>query len=105
MFAGSSDYVFPSRYEIHKPMSSATLNRIMTLCSEYAGKAGQFLDKFSPHSMRNTASTILHEAGYNSDWVEKALAHAKKCVRTVYNKAEYREQRREIRIEIHSADS
>lgn len=96
MFAGSSDYVFPSRYEIHKPMSSATLNRVLTLCSEYARKAGQPLGKFGPHDMRRTGSTILHEAGYNSDWIEKALAHEQKGVRAVYNKAEYREQRREM---------
>jgi len=38
----------------------------------------------------------LPEAGYNSDWIEKALAHEQKGVRAVYNKAEYREQRKEM---------
>lgn len=94
MFAGSSDYVFPSRYEIHKPMSAATLNRVMTLSWEYAQKDGHTLAKFGPHDMRRTGSTILHEAGYNSDWIEKTLAHEQKGVRAVYNKAEYREQRK-----------
>lgn len=37
---------------------------------------------------------MLHEAGYNSDWIEKCLAHEQKGVRAVYNKAEYRDQRR-----------
>lgn len=96
MFAGSSDYVFPSRYEIHKHMSSATLNRVMTACWEYAQKDKQAFCKFGPHDMRRTGSTILHEAGYNSDWIEKALAHEQKGVRAVYNKAEYREQRKEM---------
>lgn len=36
---------------------------------------------------------MLHEAGYNTDWIEKCLAHEQKGVRAVYNKAEYREQR------------
>ena len=45
---------------------------------------------------RRTASTQLHEAGFNSDWIEKALAHEQKGVRGVYNKAEYLAQRREM---------
>lgn len=96
MFAGSSEYVFPSRYETHRPMSAATLNRVMTSSWEYAQKDQQPLGKFGPHDMRRTGSTILHEAGYNSDWIEKALAHEQKGVRAVYNKAEYREQRKEM---------
>lgn len=95
-FAGGSQYVFPSRYDSHLPMSAATLNRVMTLCWQYAHKDGKPLAKFGPHDMRRTASTILHEAGYNSDWIEKCLAHEQKGVRAVYNKAEYREQRREM---------
>ncbi|MDW1314515.1 tyrosine-type recombinase/integrase [Klebsiella pneumoniae] len=50
----------------------------------------------SPHDLRRTASTLLHEAGYNTDWIEKCLAHEQKGVRAVYNKAEYREQRAEM---------
>ncbi|SCZ18324.1 tyrosine-type recombinase/integrase [Acinetobacter baumannii] len=49
--------------------------------------------QFGPHDLRRTASTLLHEAGYNTDWIEKCLAHEQKGVRAVYNKAEYREQR------------
>ncbi|MCB1658937.1 MAG: hypothetical protein KDI39_11980, partial [Pseudomonadales bacterium] len=45
---------------------------------------------------RRTASTLLHEQGFNSDWVEKCLAHEQKGVRGVYNKAEYISQRREM---------
>lgn len=93
-FAGGSVYVFPSRYDSHLPMSAATLNRVMTLCWQYAQRDGKNLGKFGPHDMRRTASTILHEAGYNSDWIEKCLAHEQKGTRAVYNKAEYREQRK-----------
>lgn len=74
-FAGGSVHVFPSRYDSHLPMSAATLNRVMTLCWQYAQRDGKNLGKFGPHDMRRTASTILHEAGYNSDWIEKCLAH------------------------------
>ena len=95
-FAGGSRYVLPSRYDIDRPMSSATLNRVLEVVCENAERAGEKLDKFGPHDLRRTASTLLHEAGYNTDWIEKALAHEQKGVRAVYNKAEYAEQRRSM---------
>ena len=92
-FAGGSEYVLPSRYDTDQPMSSATLNQVLTLTFQLAQKEGKPLAKFGPHDLRRTASTLLHEAGYNTDWIEKCLAHEQKGVRAVYNKAEYREQR------------
>ncbi|MFC4158230.1 tyrosine-type recombinase/integrase [Chitinimonas lacunae] len=92
-FAGGSDYVLPSRYDSDTPMSSATLNQVLTLTYRLAQKEGKPLAKFGPHDLRRTASTLLHEANYNTDWIEKCLAHEQKGVRAVYNKAEYREQR------------
>jgi integrase len=92
-FAGGSEYVLPSRYDSDLPMSAATLNQVLTLTYKLAQKDGKALAKFGPHDLRRTASTLLHEAGYNTDWIEKCLAHEQKGVRAVYNKAEYREQR------------
>ena len=92
-FAGGSDYVLPSRYDSDLPMSSATLNQVLTLTYRLAQKEGKSFAKFGPHDLRRTASTLLHEAGYNTDWIEKCLAHEQRGVRAVYNKAEYREQR------------
>lgn len=92
--AGGSDYVLPSRYDSDLPMSAATINQVLTLTYRLAEKEGVPLGKFGPHDLRRTASTLLHEAGYNSDWIEKCLAHEQKGVRAVYNKAEYRDQRR-----------
>ena len=63
---------------------------------ETANRDGCALDEFSPHDLRRTASTLLHEAGYNTDWIEKCWAHEQRNVRAVYNKAEYAEQRREM---------
>lgn len=85
--------MLPSRYDSDLPMSSATLNRVLALTYQVAQKNGETLAKFGPHDLRRTASTLLHEAGYNTDWIEKCLAHEQKGVRAVYNKAEYREQR------------
>jgi integrase len=95
-FAGGSDYVLPSRYDSDAPMSSATLNQVLTLTYKAAQKDGKSLAKFGPHDLRRTASTLLHEAGYNTDWIEKCLAHEQKGVRAVYNKAEYKEQRKSM---------
>lgn len=92
-FAGGSEFVLPSRYDSDLPMSSATFNRVLELTYRAAQKHGEALCKFGPHDLRRTASTLLHEAGYNTDWIEKCLAHEQKGVRAVYNKAEYREQR------------
>jgi integrase len=92
--AGGSPFVLPSRYDPDEHMSDATLNKVTGLASQAALAAGKHLPYFTPHDFRRTASTILHEAGYNTDWIEKCLAHEQKGVRAVYNKAEYSEQRR-----------
>ena len=93
-FAGGSEYILSSRYDSDLPMSSATLNQVLTPTYRLAQKEGQSLGKFGPHDLRRAASTLLHEAGYNTDWIEKCLAHEQKGVRAIYNKAEYRDQRR-----------
>ncbi len=94
--AGGSRFVLPSRYDPDIPMSKATLNQVTKLCFTAAQKEGKDLEKFGPHDLRRTASTLLHEAGYNTDWIEKCLAHEQKGVRAVYNKAEYAEQRKQM---------
>jgi integrase len=50
----------------------------------------------SIHDLRRMASTLLHENGWPSDVVEKALNHTIGGVRGVYNRAEYAPQRREM---------
>ncbi len=94
--AGSSPYLLPGRYETDKPMSEATLNRVIAAVVEKAQKEGHELPHFCVHDLRRTGSTLLHEAGFNTDWIEKCLAHEQRGVRAVYNKAEYAEQRREM---------
>lgn len=92
--AGGSPYLLPSRYDGGKPMSNATLNRVIDATVELAMKEDLPLESFCVHDLRRTASTLLHETGYNSDWIEKCLAHEQRGVRAVYNKAEYADQRR-----------
>lgn len=49
------------------------------------------------HGFRTTASTVLNEAGFNRDWIERQLAHVEEDeVRAAYNAAEYLPQRRKM---------
>lgn len=94
--AGSSRYLVRGRYDGDRSINLATLNRITDAVCKLAVERSLPLAHFTPHDFRRTASTILHEAGFNSDWIEKCLSHEQKGVRAVYNKAEYAAQRRDM---------
>ena len=92
----ASSYLHPGRYETELPISSATLNRVIDATVKVIQDRGEDFAPLTVHDLRRTASTLLHEAGFNSDWIEKCLAHEQRGVRAVYNKAEYADQRREM---------
>jgi integrase len=95
--AGGSKYLLPSRYDAEKWMSKATLNRVTYLIVDRAKAAGLPIESFTVHDLRRTGSTILNELGFNSDWIEKCLAHEDgRSSRGIYNKAEYAVQRRHM---------
>ncbi|PWD65875.1 tyrosine-type recombinase/integrase [Pectobacterium parmentieri] len=84
---GRYNLVFPGRNDITKPMSEASINQVLKRIG-YHGKA-------TGHGFRHTMSTILHEQGYNTAWIELQLAHVdKNTIRGTYNHAQYLEQRR-----------
>jgi hypothetical protein len=84
VFCGS-EFIVPGRYTLVKPVSGSALNRLIKATISAANSAGYKLGDFSVHDIRRTGSTLLHEAGFPSDWIEKALAHEQKGVRAVYN--------------------
>ncbi len=95
--AGNSRYLLPSRYDADAPMSRATLNRITVAIVQRAKKQDLQLEPFTVHDLRRTGSTLLNELGFNSDWIEKCLAHEEgRSSRSVYNRAEYEPQRRHM---------
>lgn len=95
--AGNSRYLLPSRYDADAPMSRATFNRITYAVVERAKKDGLPLQPFTIHDLRRTGSTLLNELGFNSDWIEKCLAHEDgRSSRGIYNRAEYEHQRRHM---------
>lgn len=89
--ASSSDWVLPGRGTLAKPFANNALNQALKVSLQ-----GQEIPAFTIHDLRRTASTLLHEQGWPSDVVEKALNHTIGGVRGVYNRAEYAEQRREM---------
>lgn len=97
LMAGSSPYVFPSRYDADVHISASTLNRVTTQIAEMAKAEKLPLEAFTVHDLRRTGSTILNEVGFNRDWIEKALAHERnESSRGTYNRAQYAEQRRHM---------
>lgn len=89
--AGGSELVMPGRGSLTKPFAHNAINSALKTALQ-----GQDIPAFTIHDLRRTASTLLHENGWPSDVVEKALNHTIGGVRGVYNRAEYAPQRREM---------
>lgn len=89
--AGGSELVMPGRGSLTKPFAHNAINT-----AQKQALQGQNIPAFTIHDLRRTASTLLHENGWPSDVVEKALNHTIGGVRGVDNRAEYADQRREM---------
>lgn len=88
-------YVFPSFRHPKRHMSEATPLKALERLG-YAGKNREN-GHVVTHGFRATASTILNEAGFNPDAVERQLAHTEQnAVRAAYNRAQYLEERRSM---------
>ena len=85
--AGDSNLVLPGRGSETRPFASNALNKALEGVN--FGMA-----PFTIHDLRRTGSTLLHEQGFASDVVEKALNHSIGGIRGVYNRAEYADQRK-----------
>ncbi|WNN51275.1 integrase arm-type DNA-binding domain-containing protein [Hafnia alvei] len=86
----SGDYtlVFPGRNDVRKPMSEATINKVIKMIGYHGRLTG--------HGFRHMMSTILHEKGFDSAWIEMQLAHVdKNSIRGNYNHFIYIEQRQQ----------
>lgn len=86
---GNYPLMFPGRNDPRKTMSEASINQVFKRIG-YDGKV-------TGHGFRHTMSTILHEQGYNTAWIETQLAHVdKNSIRGTYNHAQYIDGRREM---------
>ncbi|MEW5109044.1 tyrosine-type recombinase/integrase [Morganella morganii] len=87
--SGHYELVFIGRNDHRKPISKESVNQVIELLG-YKGR-------LTGHGFRHTMSTILHEKGYNSAWIETQLAHIdKNAIRGTYNHAQYLDGRREM---------
>ncbi len=64
---GRQQWLFPNARHPKTYMGATTINRVI----ERMG----FLDRFTAHGFRATASTLLHEAAFDSRLIELQLAH------------------------------
>lgn len=79
---GHYPYIFIGRNNRKKPISKESITQVIELLG-YKGRA-------TGHGFRHTMSTILHEEGFDSAWIETQLAHAdKNSIRAIYNHAQY----------------
>lgn len=87
---GYSELVFPNQRDSSKPMSKNVLtNRLRDL--------GYPADVMSAHGFRSTASTILHEKGWNHEVIEVQLAHLTGTATSrAYNRSIYLTERKKL---------
>lgn len=84
---GHRDFLFSNRDQPAKHASSGVLWKAVARMG--------FDERFSPHGIRSTGSTILNNMGHRSDLIEKQLAHEERDKsRASYNRATYIEERR-----------
>lgn len=87
---GRGRYLFPSVRGRDRPMSENTINAALR-------RLGYTSEEMTGHGFRAMASTALHELGWESDIIERQLAHGERNkVKAAYNRAQYLRERRKM---------
>ncbi|EHJ47085.1 integrase family protein [Solidesulfovibrio carbinoliphilus subsp. oakridgensis] len=87
---GQDRYLFPCNRTKGRCMSNMALNAALR-------RMGYEQGEMCAHGFRAMASTLLNELGWNSDLIERQLAHAERnSIRAAYNRAEYLPERRRM---------
>lgn len=82
VISGKYQLVLPGSNDVRKPMSDASINKVIKMLGYHGRLTG--------HGFRHMMSTILHEHGFESAWIEMQLAHVdKNTIRGTYNHAQY----------------
>lgn len=85
----TDQWLFPSPSREHQPISENAMSQAL--------KNLKYEGRHVPHGFRRTASTILHEQNFNSDWIERQLAHVEgNPIKAAYNAAEHLDDRRRM---------
>lgn len=97
-FAACTDVLFVKQvnYVVREEPTPPACSGILTSINTVLKRIG-YDGKGTGHGFRHTMSTILHEQGFNSAWIELQLAHVdKNSIRGTYNHAQYLDGRREM---------
>jgi len=87
-YDGGGEYVFPTPRAKGRPLSDMAMLAALR-------RLGYTREEMSVHGLRTIASTLLNEAGWRPDVIERALAHVEENeVRAAYNRAEHVAERR-----------
>ena len=87
---GQGKYLFPSVRSPRDPMSDNTVNAALR-------RLGYSTEDMTGHGFRTMASTLLHELGWNTDAIERQLAHAERDpIKAAYNRAQHLPERRRM---------
>ncbi|MDA0224652.1 MAG: tyrosine-type recombinase/integrase [Proteobacteria bacterium] len=87
-FIPHREHLFPNTRDPRRSASHTFLNKAVV---------GLGFKGFSPHGIRSTGSTMLHDMGFRSEIIERQLAHQErsKTARS-YNRALYLDERRQM---------
>lgn len=84
---GYGEYVFPNERDSNKPLSKNVMTNLLR-------RLGYGSDVMSAHGFRATASTILHEQGWQPEVIEAQLAHLTgSATSRAYNRSIYLAER------------
>lgn len=87
---GRGRYVFPGERTSDRPMSNNTVLAALR-------RMGFSKEEMTGHGFRAMASTLLHEQGWQTDVIERQLAHAERNkVKAAYNRAGHLPERRKL---------
>lgn len=85
---GNGEYIFSVRDGM-RPISENTINQALK-------SLGYTSDIIQPHGFRHTAATMLAELGWNTEAIERQLAHKEAGIKAVYQKAQYLDERKRM---------
>lgn len=89
-FSRDDGFILPGISSRSKAIGHTTLNSVIDRLDIDGAR-------FVPHGFRATASTLLNNAKFSKDAIERQLAHKEpNRVRAIYNHAEYADERREM---------
>jgi integrase len=87
---GSGQFIFPSNRTVARPLSNNTINSALR-------RLGYANDEMTAHGFRSMASTLLNEQGWNTDAIERQLAHSEgNGVKAAYNYAQHMPERKKM---------